>query len=72
MAASPLTACVGRMFARPQDASRQVRSRSRRDIEKERQRRSIERVFETYFDWVDETLTSEDAPFIQIVAVVLG
>lgn len=41
---------------------------SRDDME--RKKRSIERIFDEYFEWIEETMTTEEAPFIQVMAVL--
>jgi ElaB/YqjD/DUF883 family membrane-anchored ribosome-binding protein len=36
----------------------------------DRKRREIKRIFDEYFDWIESTMTTEDAPFIQVMAVL--
>ncbi len=39
---------------------------------KEKERREIDRIFDEYFNWIEETMTTEDNPYIQVVAVLKG
>ncbi|RLB03217.1 MAG: ATP-dependent helicase, partial [Deltaproteobacteria bacterium] len=39
---------------------------------KEKEKRKIERIFDEYLEWVQETMTTEDNPYIQVVAVLKG
>ena len=39
---------------------------------KERERRRIDRLFDEYLDWVQDTMTTEDNPYIQLIAVLKG
>jgi len=39
---------------------------------KERERRDIDLIFDEFFEWVQETMTSEDNPYIQVIAVLKG
>lgn len=39
---------------------------------KERERRAIDQVFAEYLEWVQDTMTTEDHPYIQVVAVLKG
>ncbi|MFH1953318.1 MAG: DEAD/DEAH box helicase [Pseudomonadota bacterium] len=39
---------------------------------KDRERRRIDRLFDEYLDWVQETMTTEDNPYIQVIAVLRG
>ena len=39
---------------------------------KEEERRRINRLFDEYLDWIQETMTTEDNPYIQVVAVLKG
>jgi len=39
---------------------------------KERQKREIDRRFDEFIQWVEETMTTEDHPFIQLIAVLQG
>lgn len=36
----------------------------------DRKKRSIDEIFDDYFDWVEHTMTTEPVPFIQVVAVL--
>lgn len=39
---------------------------------KNQQRREIERIFQEYVDWVNDTLETEDSPYLRVVAVLQG
>jgi len=39
---------------------------------KEKEKREIDQVFEEYAEWVKETMTTEDKPYIRVVAVLKG
>ena len=39
---------------------------------KEREQREIEKIFDEYMHWVEDTMTTEDNPYIQVVAVLRG
>ncbi|MBA3018695.1 MAG: DEAD/DEAH box helicase [Proteobacteria bacterium] len=39
---------------------------------KEKQRREIDTIFDEYMDWVEDTMTTEDKPYIQVIAVLKG
>lgn len=39
---------------------------------KEQEQREIERIFKEFWDWVWDTMTTEDNPFIQVIAVLKG
>lgn len=39
---------------------------------KEKERREIDQVFDEYAEWVKETMTTEDKPYIRVVAVFKG
>ncbi len=39
---------------------------------KERERREIDRKFDEFMEWVEDTMTTEDNPFIQVIAVLTG
>ncbi|MCD6534208.1 MAG: ATP-dependent helicase, partial [Deltaproteobacteria bacterium] len=39
---------------------------------KEQEKREIERKFDEFIDWVEDTMTTEDKPFIQVIAVLMG
>ena len=39
---------------------------------KEKERREIDRIFDEYLEWVEDTMTTEDNPYIQVIAVLDG
>ena len=39
---------------------------------KEQEKREINRKFDEFITWVEETMTTEDNPFIQVIAVLKG
>ncbi len=39
---------------------------------KEQEKREIERKFDEFIDWVENTMTTENNPFIQVIAVLKG
>jgi len=39
---------------------------------KEKERREIDRIFDEYLEWVEDTMTTEDNPYIQVIAVLKG
>jgi len=39
---------------------------------KEKKRREIDIIFDEYMDWVEDTMTTEDKPYIQVIAVLKG
>ncbi|MDM8535571.1 DEAD/DEAH box helicase [Desulfobacterales bacterium HSG17] len=39
--------------------------------QKEQEKREIDRTFDEFMKWVEETMTTEDKPFIQVVAVLV-
>ncbi len=39
---------------------------------KEAEKRKINQIFDDYLDWVEDTMTTEDNPYIQVVAVLRG
>jgi superfamily II DNA or RNA helicase len=39
---------------------------------KEARRRSVDRLFDSYLTWVEETMTTEKTPYIQVLAVFKG
>jgi len=39
---------------------------------KEEERRRIDRLFTDYLEWIEESMTTEDNPYIQVVAVLKG
>jgi hypothetical protein len=48
------------------------KTRARDIANKDREARQIERVFEEYAQWVNDTLSTEDQPFIQIIATLVS
>ncbi|WP_028322824.1 DEAD/DEAH box helicase [Desulfatiglans anilini] len=42
------------------------------EARREARRREVDRIFDEYFDWVEDTLTTEDHPHIQVIAVLKG
>jgi superfamily II DNA or RNA helicase len=47
-------------------------SETRIQEQKEAEKRQIDNVFDAYLDWVEDTMTTEDQPFIQVLAVLAG
>ena len=39
---------------------------------KEQHRREIDRKFDEFIEWVEDTMTTENNPFIQVVSVLFG
>jgi hypothetical protein len=39
---------------------------------KEQEKREIDKIFNEFWTWVEETMTTEDNPFIQVIAVLKG
>jgi len=39
---------------------------------KEKEKREIDLIFDEYLDWVQETMSTEDNPYIQVIAVLRG
>jgi len=39
---------------------------------KEKEKREIDRIFDEYLDWVEETMTTEDQAYIRVVATLTG
>jgi hypothetical protein len=39
---------------------------------KEKERREIERIFDEYLDWIQETMSTEKLPYIRVVSVLRG
>lgn len=39
---------------------------------KEQERREIDRIFKEFWTWVEDTMSTEDNPFIQVIAVLKG
>lgn len=70
------------------DALDRLRSKQHRQIEfdfkesrqrakaahsrKERKRRRIDNIFDAYMDWIEDTMTTEDNPCIQVISVLKG
>ncbi len=50
--------------------SRMVDARKNREIEKGQ--RKIKSDFDDYQEWIEETMTTEDQPYIQVVSVIVG
>ena len=40
--------------------------------EKQRKRRRIERIFDGFFEWVENAMTIEEEAYVQVVAVLTG
>jgi acetyl-CoA carboxylase alpha subunit len=40
--------------------------------EKKKERRQIERVFDDFFEWAENTMTIEEEAYIQVIAVLTG
>ena len=38
----------------------------------QRERREVDQLFDKYLDWVQDTMTTEDNPYIQVIAVLKG
>jgi len=53
-------------FASSQQMESLVRSR------KEQRQREIERNFDDYLTWIQDTMTTETSPYIQVIAVLTG
>jgi hypothetical protein len=51
-----------------QDASAEAIKHNKKDREK----REIERIFSEYLEWIEDTMTTENNPYIRIVAVLKG
>ncbi len=47
-------------------------SEKRINSKKEIKRREIKAVFDEYMDWIEQTMTTEDNPYIQVAAVLKG
>jgi superfamily II DNA or RNA helicase len=47
-------------------------SESRLKEQKDSEKRSIDKIFDEYYKWVEDTMTTEDQPYLQIVAVFIG
>jgi len=39
---------------------------------KEKERREIERIFDDFFEWAENTMTIEEKAYIQVIAVLTG
>jgi hypothetical protein len=39
---------------------------------KEAEKRKINKIFDDYLDWVEDTMTTEDNPYIQVIAALRG
>lgn len=39
---------------------------------KDEEKRKVDRIFVEFFSWVEDTMTTEDNPFIQVIAVLKG
>ena len=39
---------------------------------KDQARREIDRIFDDFTDWVQDTMTTENNPYIQVIAVLKG
>ena len=39
---------------------------------KAQRQREIEHNFESYLEWIQETMTTEQTPYIQLIAVITG
>lgn len=39
---------------------------------KEKKRREIDQIFDEYIEWIEQTMTTEDNPYIQVVSVLTG
>jgi hypothetical protein len=39
---------------------------------KEKQRRAVDQLFDSYLEWIQDTMTTEDHPYIQIISVLKG
>jgi len=39
---------------------------------RESETRAIQKIFDAYWDWVEQTMTTEDKPYIRVVAVLKG
>jgi hypothetical protein len=39
---------------------------------KEQKRRSIDKIFDEYLNWIEDTMTTEDNPYIQVISVFKG
>jgi Sec-independent protein translocase protein TatA len=39
---------------------------------KAKERRRIDQVFDEFLDWVQDTMTTEETPYLQVVAVLRG
>ena len=48
------------------------KQQGRHQHRKDQQKREIDRKFDEFIKWVEETMTTEDNPFIQVIAVMKG
>jgi len=39
---------------------------------KDQKRRSIDKIFDEYLNWIEDTMTTEDKPYIQVISVLKG
>ena len=39
---------------------------------KEQKRRHIDKIFDAYLEWIEDTMTTEDNPYIQVISVLKG
>jgi hypothetical protein len=51
---------------------REKKQQHRHQNLKEQEKREIDRVFAKFFKWVEETMITENNPFIQVIAVMKG
>lgn len=59
-------ACLEARYGEGRQPEKLARSR------KEKERREIDRIFDDYLEWVEDTMTTEDEPCLQVVAVLRG
>lgn len=45
---------------------------ARKQSKKEQRRREIDKIFDEFLDWIEDTMTTEDKPYIQVAAVLKG
>ena len=50
----------------------EIQLTTRQVNKKERERREIEKIFNDWKTWVEETMKTEDNPYIRVVAVLRG
>jgi superfamily II DNA or RNA helicase len=46
-------------------------SHTEKDSRKDQEKREVDQIFNAFWTWVEETMTTEDKPFIQVIAVFL-